>query len=267
MTKHKILEWEEQKDYKIISDFSDFIDNYLSSVTLNKNKIKILDWGCGRGQLVLYLREQGFDAFGVDVDNLPIINGIPLFETMGYSPSILSLIKTDGQTNFENNIFDIVISNQVFEHIESIDLVIDEIARITKSGGIGLHIFPARRHLIEAHLKMPFIHWLPKNIIRKLIIYIYVVLKIDPNWEELKGQPIKRKADQYYNYSISKTFYRSNNELKKLFQSNGFKCSNNLWFGNKDDKVLNFINITIRTIINLFRQTKLIVKKSSINNV
>ena len=103
MTKHKILEWEEQKNYKIKSDFSDFIDNYLSSVTLNKNKVKILDWGCGRGQLVLYLREQGFDAFGVDVDNLPIINGIPLFETMGYDTSILSLIQIDGKTNFENN--------------------------------------------------------------------------------------------------------------------------------------------------------------------
>jgi hypothetical protein len=42
VTKHKILEWEEQKNYKIKSDFSDFIDNYLSSVTLNKNKVKFL---------------------------------------------------------------------------------------------------------------------------------------------------------------------------------------------------------------------------------
>ena len=258
MTKHKILEWEEQKNYKIKSDFSDFIDNYLSSVTLNKNKVKILDWGCGRGQLVLYLREQGFDAFGVDVDNLPIINGIPLFETMGYDPSILSLIQIDGKTNFENNFFDIVISNQVLEHIESIDLVIDEIARITKSGGIGLHIFPAHRHLIEAHLKMPFIHWLPKNIIRKLIIYIYVFLKIDPNWEELKGQPIKRKADQYYNYSISKTFYRSNSELKKLFKANGFECYIHYGLNNKHNNFIFFIKTTLR---NLFFTTTLRVKR------
>jgi ubiquinone/menaquinone biosynthesis C-methylase UbiE len=208
--------------------------------------------------LVLYLREQGFDAFGVDVDNLPIINGIPLFETMGYDTSILSLIQIDGKTNFENNFFDIVISDNVFEHIESIDLVIDEIARITKSGGIGLHIFPAHRHLIEAHLKMPFIHWLPKNIIRKLIIYIYVFLKIDPNWEELKGQPIKRKADQYYNYSISKTFYRSNNELKKLFKAKGFEYSNNYGLNNKHNNFLFLLSTTLR---NLFFTTTLRVKR------
>ena len=77
--------------------------------------------------------------------------------TLVYLVYLIPVSKLGFHQTLSHRFFDIVISNQVLEHIESIDLVIDEIARITKSGGIGLHIFPSRRHLIEAHLKMPFI--------------------------------------------------------------------------------------------------------------
>ena len=92
MTKHKIPNWEEYKNYQPNSEFLDLIDQYVSSSN-GKKKVKILDWGCGRGQQVLYFREQGLEAFGVDVDCSTIDNGKPLIKKIGYEPKILKLIQ------------------------------------------------------------------------------------------------------------------------------------------------------------------------------
>lgn len=45
-------------------------------------------------------------------------------------------------TGFKDGFFDAVISNHVIEHGESLDVVIKEIGRITKSGGWGIHTVP-----------------------------------------------------------------------------------------------------------------------------
>ena len=258
MSKHEYLTIEEMESYHPGSDLVNIIESYRKRENISPSKMNILDWGCGRGETVLWLRWQGYNAFGIDIDPEPINNGLPLFGNHGYPKNILSLIGKNNKTDIQNDQFHFVFSNQVIEHVKDIGTFLYEIWRITKVGGIGLHIFPARRHLIEAHLKMPFIHWLPKNIIRKLIIYIFVLLKIDPNWEELNGQPIKRKADHYYNYSINKTFYRSYNELRKLFKAKGFECSKNYRFDNKHNNFLFFIGNTLR---NLFLTTKLRIRK------
>jgi 2-polyprenyl-3-methyl-5-hydroxy-6-metoxy-1,4-benzoquinol methylase len=57
-----------------------------SRFAVPRRAFPILDWGCGRGKLVLWLREQGYDAVGVDIDPRPFANGKELFDTKG--PSI-----------------------------------------------------------------------------------------------------------------------------------------------------------------------------------
>ncbi|UCC21301.1 MAG: methyltransferase domain-containing protein, partial [Promethearchaeota archaeon] len=37
--------------------------------------MKILDFGCGRGLFVLWLKEHGYNAYGIDIDPIPIKNG------------------------------------------------------------------------------------------------------------------------------------------------------------------------------------------------
>jgi len=52
--------------------------------------------------------------------------------------------------------FDVVISDQVFEHVFDYDLVLGEMRRVLRRGGVGLHIFPSRWRVIEAHVLVPF---------------------------------------------------------------------------------------------------------------
>ena len=86
-------------------------------------------------------------------------------------PYIKKILIGDGRNNnLPNNSFDIVHSNATIEHVGSYKnqlLFIKECIRISKK-----YIFiqtPNRFYPIDFHTILPFIHWLPKNIHRKIL--------------------------------------------------------------------------------------------------
>jgi transcription termination factor NusB len=86
-------------------------------------------------------------------------------------PNIKRIIIGDARNNnLRSNIFDIVHSNATIEHVGSNQnqlLFIRECVRISKE-----YVFiqtPNRFYPIDFHTILPFIHWLPKNIHRKIL--------------------------------------------------------------------------------------------------
>ena len=86
-------------------------------------------------------------------------------------PNIKKILIGDGRNNnLPNNSFDIVHSNATIEHVGSYKnqlLFIKECMRISKK-----YVFiqtPNRFYPIDFHTILPFIHWLPKNIHRKIL--------------------------------------------------------------------------------------------------
>lgn len=86
-------------------------------------------------------------------------------------PNIKKILIGDGRNNnLPNNSFDIVYSNATIEHVGSYKnqlLFIKECVRISKK-----YVFiqtPNRFYPIDFHTILPFIHWLPKNIHRKIL--------------------------------------------------------------------------------------------------
>jgi len=86
-------------------------------------------------------------------------------------PNIKKILIGDGRNNnLPNNSFDIVHSNATIEHVGSYKnqlLFIKECIRISKK-----YVFiqtPNRFYPIDFHTILPFIHWLPKNIHRKIL--------------------------------------------------------------------------------------------------
>lgn len=222
MSKHNILTEEEFTGHIPNKRMLTFLEDYLIKTGAKRSEINILDWGCGRGKDVLWLKEEGYNAFGVDIDPEPIQNGENLFREKGYSDPGLSLIDHYGRTNFLDNYFHFIFSNQVFEHINNIELVAAEFQRITTKSGMGYHVYPAHRYIVEGHLFMPFIHWLPKNQLRKYLIFAYVLFGCEPKWQELKKKGLMQKTETYYSYSVNKTFYRTYSHIRKIFEKNGF---------------------------------------------
>lgn len=89
-------------------------------------------------------------------------------------PNIKRIIIGDGRNNkLPNNSFDIVHSNATIEHVGSYNnqlLFIKECTRIAKK-----YVFiqtPNRFYPLDPHTILPLIHWLPKNIHRKILKFI-----------------------------------------------------------------------------------------------
>jgi SAM-dependent methyltransferase len=122
---------------------------------------RVLDYGCGCGQVVAMLRARGMDAHGCDV----FFDGGDFSSLLPEAKPYIRRMDSD-RIPFEDATFDVVISNQVIEHVPDLSVVAAEIARVLRPSGRSLHIFPDKGVWVEAHTHVPFLHWLPKNTLR-----------------------------------------------------------------------------------------------------
>ena len=174
---------------------------------------KILDWGCGRGITVAKLCQLGYDAKGVEVSENTINQSKAVFKDLGLSwEERLSLIGIDNKTAFENESIDLIITEEVVEHISDIEGFASECSRILKTDGLIYAVFPSKYNPFEPHLKMPFVHWFGKGLLAKFLISLFVFLKIKPNWIDED-----KECEVYYNYLKDKLHYRSLEELSEIF--------------------------------------------------
>ena len=116
---------------------------------------KILDFGCGKGDLVAEFRRLGFDAYGVDVSMLwkDELNEVCYTFHPGY------------RIPFEDGEFDLVVSTSVMYHVQNKHEAFLEICRILKSGGYAVHAFPSKFYLpLEPHVGVPFVSWFKRQV-------------------------------------------------------------------------------------------------------
>jgi SAM-dependent methyltransferase len=104
---------------------------------------KVLDFGCGKGQLVEAWQSARFDAYGCDLTG-----------ELG-DGTRLTAIEEPYRLPYEDQSFDLVVSHQVFEHVQNPGEAFAEIARVLKPGGASLHLFPGRYYPIEPHTYVP----------------------------------------------------------------------------------------------------------------
>lgn len=214
MSKHDTLSKAEAEGYRPHQEILRYIAGGREVDWATLKGLKILDWGCGRGRLVAFLIRQGMDAYGVDVDPEAVENGKAYLTGMqDEADRRLGLIDSSGGVDFPDGFFDVIVSDNVLEHVPDLDQVLSEISRLTKPGGRGFHLFPARFTLFEGHLFMPLVHWLPKNTLRRYAIQCFTRLGIEPKWPELDDRTLAQKADDYFEYSCRKTYYRSPGQI------------------------------------------------------
>jgi ubiquinone/menaquinone biosynthesis C-methylase UbiE len=107
---------------------------------------KIIDVGCGDGTTTLrvanYFNLNMNNVYGVDYDDALVNTSKQLF----------NVNKIDLETDdipFEDNTFDLVICNQVLEHLKHYRKVIDDLIRITSEKGYIIIGIPNLSHLIN----------------------------------------------------------------------------------------------------------------------
>lgn len=165
----------------------------------------VLDLGCGRGNLLQEYRKNGYDAYGCDFTFRPDV----IAELK--EKEIIKLIRTDVyQLPFDDNTFDFVYSDQVFEHVADYSTTLAEIRRVLKPGGISLHFFPSRYKAIEVHVKVPF-----GSIIRtRPWLRLWASLGVKNQFQN--GLAPKVIADLNYDFLRTRTNYLRKSELQKF---------------------------------------------------
>ena len=175
-----------------------------------------------KGELVKFLNDQGYDCYGLEIENNVKIKNELNFNNNKNLLNKIHFISDDNLTTFQSNYFDIVITNQVIEHMSNKNGFIEELKRILRVGGFSYNILPAKFRFIEVHLKMPFVHWFPKNLLRKYVILFFNLFKFN-HWKECKNLSFNQQVEYYYEYSTKKTFYSSANSLFNDFKIKGFQ--------------------------------------------
>jgi ubiquinone/menaquinone biosynthesis C-methylase UbiE len=94
---------------------------------------RVLDWGCGYGQVTSLLRERGVDVVPFDYRE-----GLsePTVESLERFPEIEAHVSSDPVARpFEKSSFDTVLSCGVLEHVQDPDGSLDEIRRVLRPRG------------------------------------------------------------------------------------------------------------------------------------
>ena len=140
-----------------------------------RETVRVLDIGRGDGHLLAYLRENlpklnpamTFEIYGFDVKDHGVQKDGFLNNTVSYLsmmfPNVhweerMAMICTDEPWACPNEFFQVVISNQVVEHVNDHHRYFSEIHQVLSWDGYSVHLFPLKSHIFEGHLLLPFVH-------------------------------------------------------------------------------------------------------------
>jgi len=132
-------------------------------------------------------------------------------------------ISTNDTWPYPDEFFDIVLSNQVLEHIADHDMVFSEIYRTLRYGGFSVHLFPLKNCLYESHLHLPLAH----KIVNFDLSISYIKLLSRLGLGKFKGSSVDLDTftEQNADYMHFFTNYLSYGEALRLAKKHRLRVS------------------------------------------
>lgn len=189
----------------------EYVLNFIKDNT-KSSPARVLDYGCGKAETVSACRAHGIECFGAELFTHK--DRRQQVREMGYLDSVVKEIK-DGKIGFEDDFFDIVVNNMVFEHVEKLDKVLEEISRVMKPGGMMLSMFPSKEMIREGHCGIPMLHWFPKKSSSRAY-YAYLFRSLGFGYHT-KNIGKRQWVDHFCSYIDNYTFYRPKSEIVAAF--------------------------------------------------
>ncbi|MFH1827154.1 MAG: class I SAM-dependent methyltransferase [bacterium] len=119
-----------------------------------------LDVGCSMGFISQYLGKFFKNVYGVDVDNYAIKKA----KELNTLRNVKFLKSEENKLPFPNKSFDVAVFNQIYEHAEEPQKIVEEIDRVLKKGGVCFMGARNKYGIFDGHYNLPFIAWLPRKI-------------------------------------------------------------------------------------------------------
>jgi len=99
---------------------------------------RVLDLGCGNGELLAYLQAQrGCTGYGIEIDDANVL------ACAQRGVDVIQLNLEDGLAIFEDKSFDVVLQLETLQHLRNTEKMLRETARV---GRIGIVSFPNFAH-------------------------------------------------------------------------------------------------------------------------
>jgi 2-polyprenyl-3-methyl-5-hydroxy-6-metoxy-1,4-benzoquinol methylase len=140
-----------RKAEKIVAILGDYLGDL--------QNLSILDVSCSTGYIPRYFAQHFHKVTGIDIDEAAVTHA-----RSGNNADNLEFHVMDAlETTFPDNTFNVVVCNQMYEHVPDADKLMDEILRILVPGGTCYFGATNRLKVIETHYgTLPFLSYLPK---------------------------------------------------------------------------------------------------------
>ena len=134
-------------NYDDVDDFGSLIDKASKSIFAKKLDeeipigARVLEAGCGTGQLSIFLSRFNREIFSIDISRGSLIEAKRFIDKCGIKNVYLSRMNIF-KNFFQENFFDVVISNGVLHHTHNTELAFKNITKLLKPNGyilIGLY--------------------------------------------------------------------------------------------------------------------------------
>lgn len=136
--------------------------NILQCLELLTNRdlatLSCVDIGCGSGGISFHLAPAFQSVRGVDPEPWDRWK-----EFISERKNLSFLEESIDTLSLTDSSVDVVICNQVYEHVPCPRTLIAQIYRILKPGGLCYFAGPNLLYPIEPHVHWPFVHWIPRS--------------------------------------------------------------------------------------------------------
>lgn len=206
--------------------------------------VRLLDVGCGEGGLIAFLSRRlpelvpgisveihGFDVrdHGVQAEGFMSRTMSSLraaFPEVDWSARISSIAQADPWP-YPDGLFDVVVSNQVMEHVADHDLAFGEMRRVLVEGGFAFHLFPLKHYVWEGHLLLPFVHRITHFELQRSYIRFLSRLGLGKFRDHQRefGATLDTFSERHADYMLHYTNYLSYRELLLVAKRHGLRPS------------------------------------------
>ena len=129
--------WSKEGPAALLHEIKPALFEYFKSKLGNLGGLKLLDVGCGGGLLAELFAESGATVTGVDLSHPSLIAARRHADA--HNLAINYINATGERLPFLDSTFDAVVTADFLEHVQNLDAVISECARVLKSSGIFLY--------------------------------------------------------------------------------------------------------------------------------
>ena len=141
----------ERKALTIVSILHDYLGDRLQCS-------RVLDVGASTGYIDNILADHVEHLDGIDIDHEAVV-----FAKKSFKKNNLKFNEGDAlNLEYQNESFDVVVCNHVYEHVVDDKKLMEEIFRILKNDGICFFTAGNRINFIEPHHKLPLLSVMPR---------------------------------------------------------------------------------------------------------